>query len=133
MIELKKMKERTEQEYEKIQQERDELYEKFEDAVRSVQDRVEFRNKLLEEKLDAIAADHEQKSAQLRQVLRAADLDPSVLDMVNERLDSILDERNRMLKDLHYQVSLPTEKTEAHTVGTIFLAFYCFGYNRLLE
>eukprot|EP01138_Halocafeteria_seosinensis_P002228 gb/GECG01002280.1/.p1 GENE.gb/GECG01002280.1/~~gb/GECG01002280.1/.p1 ORF type:complete len:455 (+),score=92.30 gb/GECG01002280.1/:1-1365(+) len=105
---LRNKHDQTEAEYEKLEKERDELYSKFEDAIRTVQDRVEFRNKLLEQKLDAIAEEHENKSAQLQEVISAAELDPSALEMVNERLDSILGERSRMLKDLQYQVGCPS-------------------------
>eukprot|EP01138_Halocafeteria_seosinensis_P002230 gb/GECG01002282.1/.p1 GENE.gb/GECG01002282.1/~~gb/GECG01002282.1/.p1 ORF type:complete len:180 (+),score=26.02 gb/GECG01002282.1/:1-540(+) len=106
---LRNKHDQTEAEYEKLEKERDELYSKFEDAIRTVQDRVEFRNKLLEQKLDAIAEEHENKSAQLQEVISAAELDPSALEMVNERLDSILGERSRMLKDLQYQVARVTK------------------------
>ena len=43
------------------------------------------------------------------QVLVAANLDPAALAMVAQKLDSLLDERNRMIRDLQYNVARVTK------------------------
>ena len=42
-------------------------------------------------------------------MLVAANLDPAALAMVGERLDKLLDERNRMIRDLQYSVARVTK------------------------
>ncbi len=42
-------------------------------------------------------------------MLVAANLDPAALGMVGERLDRLLDERNRMIRDLQYSVARVTK------------------------
>ncbi len=45
----------------------------------------------------------------VHQVLVAANLDPGALAMVGERLDRMLDDRNRMIRDLQYSVARVTK------------------------
>lgn len=43
------------------------------------------------------------------QVLIAANLDPAALAVVAQRLDQLLDDRNRMIRDLQYNVARVTK------------------------
>merc|ERR1711998_663572 len=77
-----------------VQQERDELYEKFESTIYDVQQKSGFRNLLLEK-----------KDAQLSEVLAASNLDPAVLGQVTNKLDDLLEEKNRAIKDLQFEIA----------------------------
>merc|ERR1719329_1296728 len=76
----------TEEKFRKIEKERDDLYRRFQKAVREIQHRAE-----------------------LTQVLAAAKLDPSVVASVTKKLEQVLGAKNRQIRDLHYQVHQATK------------------------
>lgn len=70
-----------------VQQERDELYGKFTAAILEVQQKVGFKNLVLERKLQALSAAVEKKEVQLNEVLAASNLDPAALTLVSRKLE----------------------------------------------
>ncbi|XP_055890505.1 dynein regulatory complex subunit 4-like isoform X1 [Biomphalaria glabrata] len=94
-----------EQRFQKIQEERDELYSKFLKAVHEVQQKSSFKNLLLEKKLSALADTLEKKEAQLNEVLSASNLDPTALTVVTRKLEDVLDSKNSAIKDLQYELA----------------------------
>lgn len=70
-----------------MQQERDELYRKFTAAILEVQQKVGFKNLVLERKMQALSAAVEKKEAQFNEVLAASNLDPAALTLVSRKLE----------------------------------------------
>ncbi|XP_065676725.1 dynein regulatory complex subunit 4-like [Hydra vulgaris] len=93
------------QRFEKIQEERDELYTKFVKAIHDVQQKGNFKNLLLEKKLSALSDNLEKKEAQLNEVLSASNLDPTALSIVTRKLEDVLDSKNNAIKDLQYELA----------------------------
>ena len=89
-----------EQRFAQVEAERDDLYNKFETAIYDVQQKTGLRNLLLEKKIKALDAHLEKKEAQLSEVLRAANLDPSTLSSVTRRLEDVLDAKNSVIGNL---------------------------------
>ncbi|XP_043455899.1 dynein regulatory complex subunit 4 isoform X2 [Prionailurus bengalensis] len=77
-----------EQRFLKVQQERDELYRKFTAAILEVQQKVGFKNLVLERKLQALSAAVEKKEVQINEVLAASNLDPAALTLVSRKLEA---------------------------------------------
>merc|ERR1719316_2532285 len=95
----------TEEKFRKIEKERDDLYRRFQKAVREIQRRAELgKNSVLEKKLEMLQGQFDEKQAQLTEVLAAAKLDPSVVASVTKKLEQVLGAKNRQIKDLQYQV-----------------------------
>merc|ERR1712042_188642 len=94
-----------EQRFEKVQKERDELYRKFVKAIHEVQQKANFKNLLLEKKLQALNDTLEKKEAQLNEVLSASNLDPTALSVVTRKLEDVLDSKNSAIKDLQYELA----------------------------
>jgi len=95
----------TEEKFRKIEKERDDLYRRFQKAVREIQRRAELgKNSVLEKKLEVLQGQFDEKQAQLTQVLAAAKLDPSVVASVTKKLEQVLGAKNRQIKELQYQV-----------------------------
>jgi chromosome segregation ATPase len=95
----------TEEKFRKIEKERDDLYRRFQKAVREIQRRAELgKNAILEKKLEVLQTQFDEKQAQLTEVLAAAKLDPSVVASVTKKLEQVLGAKNRQIKDLQYQV-----------------------------
>merc|ERR1719265_1715512 len=100
----------TEEKFRKIEKERDDLYRRFQKAVREIQRRAELgKNSVLEKKLEVLQTQFDEKQAQLTQVLAAAKLDPSVVASVTKKLEQVLGAKNRQIKELQYQVHQSTK------------------------
>lgn len=95
----------TEEKYRKMEKERDDLYKRFQKAVREIQRKAELgKNSVLEKKLEALSSNFDEKQAQLTEVLTAAKLDPAIVAGVTKKLEQVLGGKNRQIKDLQYQV-----------------------------
>lgn len=94
----------TEEKFRKMEKERDDLYRRFQKGVREIQRKSEFKNVVLEKKLEVLTGQFNEKQAQLSEVLQAAKLDPAVVASVTKKLEDVLGSKNRLIKDLQYQV-----------------------------
>merc|ERR1740121_3113243 len=95
----------TEEKYRKLEKERDDLYRRFQKAVREIQRKAELgKNTVLEKKLEVLTGQFDEKQAQLTEVLTAAKLDPAIVASVTKKLEQVLGAKNRQIKDLQYQV-----------------------------
>ncbi|XP_055992037.1 dynein regulatory complex subunit 4 isoform X2 [Sorex fumeus] len=94
-----------EQRFIKVQQERDDLYRKFTAAILEVQQKVGFKNLVLERKLQALNATVEKKEVQFNEVLAASNMDPGALTLVSRKLEDVLDSKNNTIKDLQYELA----------------------------
>ncbi|KAF3817528.1 hypothetical protein GH733_012815 [Mirounga leonina] len=94
-----------EQRFLKVQQERDELYRKFTAAILEVQQKVGFKNLVLERKLQALSASVEKKEVQFSEVLAASNLDLAALTLVSRKLEDVLESKNNTIKDLQYELA----------------------------
>jgi len=96
--------------YRKIEKERDDLYKRFQKAVREIQRKAELgKNTVLEKKLEVLTQQFDEKQAQLTEVLQAAKLDPVIVSSVTKKLEQVLGTKNRQIKDLQYQVHQSTK------------------------
>ncbi|XP_023717427.1 dynein regulatory complex subunit 4 isoform X2 [Cryptotermes secundus] len=103
--ELKWENEVLELRFEKLQQERDELHNRFVTAILELQQKAGLKNVLLEKKLAALNDLLEQKEAQINEVLAAAHLDPTAMTTVNKKLEELLCRKNAALQDLQYELA----------------------------
>eukprot|EP01086_Lenisia_limosa_P012702 TRINITY_DN41216_c0_g1_i2.p1 TRINITY_DN41216_c0_g1~~TRINITY_DN41216_c0_g1_i2.p1 ORF type:complete len:464 (+),score=138.04 TRINITY_DN41216_c0_g1_i2:70-1461(+) len=98
------------QRFAKVEAERDDLYNKFEEAVLNVRQKTGLKTALLEKKAAALSEDLEKKEAHLEEVLAAANLDPQALGQVTTKLDGILAAKNAQIRDLTYEVHKATKQ-----------------------
>lgn len=100
----------TEEKYRKKEKERDDLYRRFQKAVREIARKAELgKNAVLEKKLENLTSQFDEKQAQLTEVLAAAKLDPTIVASVTKKLEQVLGAKNRQIKDLQYQVHQATK------------------------
>eukprot|EP00767_Chilomastix_cuspidata_P001720 gnl/Chilomastix_cuspidata/1843.p2 GENE.gnl/Chilomastix_cuspidata/1843~~gnl/Chilomastix_cuspidata/1843.p2 ORF type:complete len:481 (+),score=292.91 gnl/Chilomastix_cuspidata/1843:2669-4111(+) len=92
------------QRFEELEKERNSLYERFEAAVCDIEERSVFREVLLERKLRAVAERAEQQEAQISEIVEAANLDPESVGAMHARLEAILDNKNRRIRELNFEL-----------------------------
>ncbi|KAM4894533.1 dynein regulatory complex subunit 4 isoform 2-T2 [Sylvia borin] len=88
-----------------VQEERDELYQKFTKAINEVQQKTGFKNLLLERKLKGLLDLLEQKEVELNEVITASNLDPSALSLVSHKLEDVLNSKNATIHELQIQLA----------------------------
>jgi hypothetical protein len=88
-----------------VERERDELATRFEVAVEQVEERHAATQLLLERQLQAASDEAERARAQVSEVLSAAGLDPAVLGAARDRVDSLLEAKNRALRDSRFELA----------------------------
>jgi len=98
-------------EYAQVEAERARLYASFEDTVGAVQRRGAAQNAGLEQLLESYGELFDVKKAQFTSVLRASNLDPTVLASVTKKLDDVLSAKNEQIDALRYEQA---KTTKAH-------------------
>lgn len=75
---IKNIKERREQldtQYRAVEDEKKDMYAKFEQAAAQLRDKANFKNQILEQKLMVFQAEYEKKELTLRELLQRSNLD----------------------------------------------------------
>lgn len=93
-----------EQRYTRLQAERDDLKEKFQDALYDVQQKAGFKALLLRKKLDAAHTELEKKEAHLTEILASANLEPSVMGVLAKRLDEVVESKDSAIRELQSEL-----------------------------
>lgn len=94
-----------------MEKEREELDTNFENSVKREQKNSQLKNLLLEKNLATLERKLSQKVSQFKEAVTAAQLDPTSVETVTERLDFVLKSRNQLIRDLKYQL---VRVTKAH-------------------
>lgn len=93
-----------EEEYAKVERERDQLYNTFEDSIERIQQQSEFHNQALAQRLKAAEASVEKASLQVEEIIRAANLDSSEMARVMETLNQMLAAKDEALRNVRFLV-----------------------------
>lgn len=92
------------QQLEKVTEERDTLYSKFQGAIYEVQQKSGLKNLLLEKKLDAIEESLEVTEAQVSELLMSANVDRGTAGGISQKLDQVIQYKNDIITELHEEV-----------------------------
>jgi len=101
------------QRFQKVQEERDKLYERYQTTLHEVQQKAVFRNVVLKKKIEVLAAQMEKKDAQLGEILRnATAMDSGSVVPVERRMEDMLATKDALIEELQKGL---TEVTEQHS------------------
>lgn len=93
------------QRYAQVQREYRSLSDEFQRSIYDVQQKTGLKNLLLEKKMDAMASRLEHKDAELNEVLLHAKLEPAIVDRVKGRLDDIMGNKSREVRELEKELA----------------------------
>ncbi|KAG5464015.1 hypothetical protein LSCM1_00194 [Leishmania martiniquensis] len=110
---LRQEKEILEDQYKSVCDEREDLRAKFQSALREAMDIVAERNNALQQDLIEAHVRLEQRDAQLEGVLRAMNLEPSAMELISSEIDAAVQEKNQVIKDLHFEMRRLEKKVNA--------------------
>jgi len=115
--ELRSSQQSLEEEYSKVERERDQLYNSFEESIQRVQQQTEFHNQSLEQRLRAAEASTEKASLQVDEIIRAANLDAAEMTRVMDSLKQMLAAKDEALRDVRFLV-VKLQKTYNDSLAT---------------
>ena len=124
--ELKSTHETSLQDYSRVENERNDIYETFEHTVHTVQRKGELKNLRLEQRLSTLSEIFTRKQTQLQEVLQAAHLDPTEVARLNTALESLLENKNASIKNLKYKVAR-SSKAYNDTLQVLFVKLQNMG------
>lgn len=116
---FRREQEALEEEYSKVERERDQLYNSFEENVERVQQQSEFHNQALAQRLRAAESSAERAGLQVEEIIRAANLDQGEMARVMETLHQMLGAKDDALKNVKFLV-VKLQKTYNDSLDTYF-------------
>lgn len=103
------------QRHDKIREERDKLYTKYQSTLHELQQKAVFKNVLLGKKMEVLSNQLEKKDAQLGEVLKASNLEPGALGHVERKLEDMLNAKNSTIEELQLALAEITQQHESVT------------------
>lgn len=98
----------TTQRFERVKEDRDGLYQQFQDVIYDVQQKSGFKNLLLERRMEALQAATEKTDLKLRKVINSANLDPAFLGGANRKMVDLVELKNQTVRDLQQELDRVT-------------------------
>jgi hypothetical protein len=108
-----------EEEYSKVERERDQLYNSFEESIDRVKQQSEFHNQALAQRLRAAETSAEKAGHQVEEIVRAANLDQSEMARVMDTLNQMLSAKDDALRDVRFLV-VKLQKTYNDSLETFY-------------
>lgn len=93
----------------RLERDRDDLQRRFGKSVKEIKRKAEFKNILLEKKMDLLNEQQSQKQAELNDILQTNKLDPQGFQNLTTHLEEKLGAKSRLIKELQWQVHLCTK------------------------
>lgn len=96
--------ERLKLDFASVEHERDETYGTFETAIKDIQQKSDYENIMLEQKLNAMQSSADTAQEQVKQIIDAAGLDAFEMERIGESLRRTLAQRNQSIRDTRYEL-----------------------------
>lgn len=96
---------KLEEKYKKAEQEKNDMYRKFEIAIKQLQGRAEFKNETLERKLGVFQRDLERKEMTLRELVQRSGLDQGTVENICKNMEEAIEAKNSILRNLKYSLA----------------------------
>lgn len=93
----------------KVEREKEDMYKKFEVAVEQLKGRAEYKNYVLEEKLNEFQTDQERKEVQLSELVQRSGLDNRTVEEICKKMEEAIEAKNSILRNLKYSLAHATK------------------------
>eukprot|EP01061_Rhynchopus_euleeides_P023972 TRINITY_DN38788_c0_g1_i1.p1 TRINITY_DN38788_c0_g1~~TRINITY_DN38788_c0_g1_i1.p1 ORF type:complete len:441 (+),score=214.25 TRINITY_DN38788_c0_g1_i1:233-1555(+) len=98
------------QRYDKLKEEKDVIFNKYQQMMNEIQQKAVFKGVVLHKNLEVLSAQLEKKDAQLGEVVKAAVSDTQTQQGVERKLEDMLEAKNATIEELQQQLSLVTQQ-----------------------
>ena len=100
------------QRFAKLEEDRDLVLARYNGALQDIQQRALFKKVLLHRKLEVVSSQLERKDAQLAEVFKTSNLDPSTVQGVERKLEDLVEGKNKTIEDLQQLLAAITARHE---------------------
>ena len=105
------------QRYEKVKEDRDLIFDKYNCTLQEIQQKGAFKRVLLHKKIEVVESQLERKDAQLGELFRVANVDPASMQGVERKLNDMVDGKNRTIQELQELLASVTARHEKFVAG----------------
>jgi len=91
--------------YKKVDKEKNDMYSKFENAIEVLRRKSDYKNVILENKLEALNDELKKKETQLNEVISRSSLDPKYVDEILKKVEEAIEAKNSILRNLKYSLA----------------------------
>lgn len=102
---VKAEKTKLEDKIKKAESEKNDMYRKFEIAIRQLQQRAEYKNETLDRKLAVFQRDLERKEMTMRELVQRSGLDQGTVDNICKNMEEAIEAKNSILRNLKYSLA----------------------------
>jgi hypothetical protein len=100
-----KDKEDLDEKYRTLENQKADMYKKFDDAMVRLQRQTDYKNAVLENKLGQLQEEYEKKKPQLEQVIQQAGFEQKFVDEITKRMEEAIEAKNSLLRSLKYSLA----------------------------
>ena len=104
-----KSREKLEKDFKVIEQQKKDMYEKFEIAIEQLRSRANVKNQVLDQVLAVRQAELEKKDVQLRELVQRSGLDQATVDEICKKMEEAIEAKNSIIRNLRYSMAHATK------------------------
>ena len=109
LVEILNNKKQLERDYQRVDSEKKDMYDRFEAVVNQLQSRSDVKNEILSEKLNELEGAMERKELTLRDIVQRSGLDQGTVDDITKRMEEAIEAKNSILRNLKYSLAHATK------------------------
>lgn len=109
VMEMGKKKQELFEKYEKVSKQKEDMMVKFELAASQLMQKAEYKNAILEEKLNGHQEEHKRKETQLHELIQRSGLPPPTVDEICNKMKEQIEAKNALLRNLKYSLAHATK------------------------
>lgn len=130
IVNLKLLVKSQEEEYSKVEKERDTLYNSFEETLVRIQQQSEFQNQTLQQRLITAKTNAITLASQTDEIIRSSNLDMGEIENIMLSLNQMITQKEDVIKNLTFQV-VKTKKQFNDTLDSVKLRFKALGISEI--
>lgn len=104
-----KAREQLEKDFKVVEQQKRDMYERFEIAVDQLRSRANVKNQVLDQVLAVRQAELEKKDVQLRELVQRSGLDQATVDEICKKMEEAIEAKNSIIRNLRYSMAHATK------------------------
>lgn len=130
IVNLKLLVKSQDEEYSKVEKERDTLYNSFEETLVRIQQQSEFQNQTLQQRLITAKTNAITLASQTDEIIRSSNLDMGEIENIMLSLNQMITQKEDVIKNLTFQV-VKTKKQFNDTLDSVKLRFKALGISEI--
>jgi len=95
--------------FEKVEKEKQDMYHKYELAIEQLRQKADYKNTVLDERLEVLQNELDRKEGQLQHLVQMSGLDQGTIDDICKKMEEAIEAKNSILRNLKYSLAHATK------------------------